>query len=508
MTKYDAIVVGAGNGGLTAACRLAKAGKKTLLLEQHNLPGGVASSFRRGRFEFETSLHQLAQIGTKERPAGTRKLLEGEFGLNINWYGISDVFRLITEGSNGTPIDATMPTGRQAFIDKMEEYAPGSRTAMEELFDLAEENLHGLQSLSAGASREYLEEHFPGFVRTAACSVNEVLDTLKLPTMARDLMNTYWGYYAVDCDHLSFMQYASAVVSYVEIGAFIPEYTSNELTSGLVERFRSMGGEIWLNCRAEEILFDGDHVSGVRTERGELETRHVIWNGSPAIAYATMIPKHLVPEREIKLTNARKFSARAFVVYLGLNKSIEELGIKDYCLFLRTSADSIKEYQRMSSFETNKGFLPVCYNVVNPKASPEGTCVMSFTRMYSADCWGDVDPDDYVALKERLADEMIDIYEQKSGIKIRDFIEEIEIATPWTYSRYAGVPQGATYGYEVRDWDNMLARLMMINEDYPIKGLRFSGATGPRSVGYSSTYNCGNMIANLTLKDMAEEEEK
>ena len=35
----------------------AKAGKKTLLIEQHNLPGGVASSFRRGRFEFDTALH-------------------------------------------------------------------------------------------------------------------------------------------------------------------------------------------------------------------------------------------------------------------------------------------------------------------------------------------------------------------------------------------------------------------------------------------------------------------
>ena len=45
MQKYDAIVVGAGLGGLSSACRLAKAGKKVLLIEQHNLPGGVASSF-------------------------------------------------------------------------------------------------------------------------------------------------------------------------------------------------------------------------------------------------------------------------------------------------------------------------------------------------------------------------------------------------------------------------------------------------------------------------------
>ena len=48
MQKYDAIVVGAGLGGLSSACRLAKAGKKVLLIEQHNLPGGVASANKTG----------------------------------------------------------------------------------------------------------------------------------------------------------------------------------------------------------------------------------------------------------------------------------------------------------------------------------------------------------------------------------------------------------------------------------------------------------------------------
>ena len=84
MQKYDAVVIGAGNGGLAAACRMAKGGKKTLLVERHNLPGGCASSFRRGRFEFETALHEICEWGSRENPGGCRKTCE-EYGLDIPW---------------------------------------------------------------------------------------------------------------------------------------------------------------------------------------------------------------------------------------------------------------------------------------------------------------------------------------------------------------------------------------------------------------------------------------
>lgn len=40
----DVVVVGAGLGGLGAALELARQGVKVLVLEQHNLPGGFATS--------------------------------------------------------------------------------------------------------------------------------------------------------------------------------------------------------------------------------------------------------------------------------------------------------------------------------------------------------------------------------------------------------------------------------------------------------------------------------
>ena len=509
MPKFDAVVIGAGNGGLAAACRLAKAGKKTLLIEQHNLPGGVASSFRRGRFEFETALHELCEFGSAENPGGCRQTIVDEFGLDINWYMVPDNFRVITTARDGSPIDATLPCGRENFINKMEEYVPGCRESVEKFFDLGAETLAAGKYMTASGGHpdsKLMQEKYPNFLRTAAYPVNRVLKALKMPDKAQDIMNTYWGYLGVDADHLSFMQYVNMVCLYVNHGAWIPEKTSNQLTTGLLERFRAMGGTAWFNCRAEEILFDEEeHVNGLRTTSGTVDTRYIICNANPTMTYANLVPQSIVPDRERKLAAARRYSARMFVVYMGLNRSAEELGLKDYSYFLPQSADSVKEYESLKRIETNKYNIALCYNVVNPKASPEGTCIVSLTTTYMEDCWSEIDPKDYVKTKNKVASDMIDWFEEKTGIIIRPYIEEFEVATPWTFCRYASVPQGAAYGYELRDWDNMMPRMMMMREEYPIKGLRFCGAASIRGDGFNSAIFSGDMMGKLTLAQMKEE---
>ncbi len=114
MKKYDAVVIGAGNGGLTAAVRLAQSGAKTLLVEKHNLPGGFATSFRRGRFEFEASLHELNDFGPPDN-AGDLRVLFDELGVTdkIEWTEIPDAYRVI---SRAEKLDASMPLGVNAFI--------------------------------------------------------------------------------------------------------------------------------------------------------------------------------------------------------------------------------------------------------------------------------------------------------------------------------------------------------------------------------------------------------
>ncbi len=60
----------------------------------------------------------------------------------------------------------------------------------------------------------------------------------------------------------------------------------------------------------------------------------------------------------------------------------------------------------------------VCYNVVNPGFSPEGTCVVSLTSTFMDDDWANVDPDDYVETKNAFAEKLIKLFEERYGVTV------------------------------------------------------------------------------------------
>ena len=120
--QYDLIVIGAGNGGLMAACRAAHAGLSVLVAERHHLPGGAATSFVRGRFEFEASLHETLGFGSEGDETG--KLFSG-LGIETDMVPLKDCYRFIV-GKNGVrELDITMPHGRDRVMETISRECPG-----------------------------------------------------------------------------------------------------------------------------------------------------------------------------------------------------------------------------------------------------------------------------------------------------------------------------------------------------------------------------------------------
>lgn len=504
MKKYDVVIVGAGNAGLAAALEVANAGKKALLIEQHNIPGGCATSFVRGRFEFDPSLHELCGVGSAEDPGEVRNLFN-KFGIDIDWKKVPDCFRVVSKYSDGTPMDVTMPSGREEFIAKMEEYVPGSTKAMNKLFALFDEIKDGLAYLTetqGNPDNKVLMSRFKNLLRIGYYPCYDVFKAIKLPKKSIDIMSTYWSYLGVDMKHLSFLHYASMVSNYIEKSAYIPAHTSHELSVKMVEKFRQLGGDVWFNCRALRFLFDEDRCCGVETTLGTVECDFVLANINPDIIYGKMMSKELIPEREKKLVAARNrdFGARMFTIHIGLDTTAEELGIEDYSIFMPGTSDSVAENKSLEKIVTNEYAIFLCYNIVNPDCSPKGTCQVSFTTMCGKNDWEIAAQEDYFKFKNAVAKKYIALLKEKTGIDISDHIEEIAVSTPWTFARYLGVPEGSVYGYKTKDWDGLMARMMMVGGDYPLNGLIPIGTSGPRGDGYSSAYYCGQSLALTALK--------
>jgi prolycopene isomerase len=133
MQTYEVVVIGAGNGGLTAAAKLAQEGLNVLLLKRHNIPGGAATSFCRGRFEFEVALHQLSGLGSPEKP-GLLRLQLDKLGVmeDLEFVEISDLYHVAT--ADGFRI--TLKTNREENIAVLKDKFPHEKDAIQGYFDL------------------------------------------------------------------------------------------------------------------------------------------------------------------------------------------------------------------------------------------------------------------------------------------------------------------------------------------------------------------------------------
>ena len=268
MSKFDAVVIGSGTGGLSAALSLATAGKKILLLEQHNMPGGCATSFVRGRFEFDASLHEFCSLGSPGNWAMTGKLLMEKYKLDIDWCLVPELYRCIGTTRSGKRFDLRLPCGVENVIQAMEKAVPGSEKPMRTFFELAEEcsaaydyfNDHMLDGLDK-KGYTFVDEglfmkKFPNFLRMAEYPFNKVLRKIGMPEDAIDILDVYWTYIGADYEKMSFVHQAWMFLMYTKYYPAICTRTSHELTMAGIRRLHELGAEVWLNTKAHKVVAD------------------------------------------------------------------------------------------------------------------------------------------------------------------------------------------------------------------------------------------------------------
>ena len=244
---YDVIVIGSGLGGLSAATFLASEGFSVLLLERHNIPGGYATSFVRGRYEFEVALHELSGIGPPENRGGLYRYLDS-LGITeeVDFIHIPNLYRAVFPD-----LDITLKADRQAFEDQLcqtfPQEAKGIRRFVKRIFDLRADLIKIAIQGGAG-SPVTMPFRLPHFFRYLPTTWGQVLNRDVKDPQARAVLSQYWGYVGMPPSKISFLYFATTLASYLRRGAAFPTGRSQALSNAFISRLEAFGGEAQMGC--------------------------------------------------------------------------------------------------------------------------------------------------------------------------------------------------------------------------------------------------------------------
>lgn len=504
---YDVIIIGGALAGMSAALQLqAKGVKDILILEKHNLPGGLATDFVRDGFEIEATLHEMMSIGKKGNRLKVGQFFD-DMGVDIDWLPVPECYRVALPNSG---IDAILHEGYENAAREIDAVVPGTFEKVHELLLLCRRVYDSMNILSVTpmSKVQMLLKH-PDFVKTVGYSATEVINTFNLPKKAVEMLTPYWIYVGNRMDDLPFTIYAFLMADYFT-GSYVCRGYSHEMSMKMEKKVEENGAQFEFKQEVEKILVKNGKVYGVRTRKGdEIHCDYVIAAPYPNKVYTSMIePLSEVPKGAIKMVNGRQLSVTPVSVIAVLEGKPEENGLMNYSTFSGTTMDTNEIWENYKNITEPYNYITtICLNYANPHCVPEGYTQVSITALVPSSAFEGVKEEEYFDLKRRLANEMMEEYIKISGVDFRPNITEIEITTPMTIAHYVGAWKGNIYGYSHSLADHAVARLQMKEQDHFIEGLEFAGAHGMSGDGMGPQITNGRAAAKGVLDDMAKKKE-
>lgn len=498
MREYDAIVIGAGAGGLGSGTRMALGGLKVLILEQHNIPGGATTSYRRGRFEIEVGVHFLTCVGSKENPGPLRKAFD-ELGVMDKFdVRLQDtMYRQIIPGV----IDITIPTSREALEKECKRQFPEESDALDKFFEI----VYGIwddhcrltnnfcwDRVYAPANEidpEATPEKYPYYYKYAYQNVEEFMSKLfKNRALANVLsaFTMFTGPASVAC----MMDLTYWLYTIMEYKPAVPVYNTMQLTDAVVEQFLAHGGEIHCNTHVDEILIEDGKAVGVRCADGrEFRAKMVVADFSPILAFDHMIDKKKLAPETVKImeesVKGKTVKDGIFNVYLGLDCDVKDLGVDEHLTFLVNPKIS------------GRFVMMDCPGFDNPGHDVPGTSLVTLATYTNFGEWLNVPTEQYVDYKWKVADEMIRVVEA-SYPGFREHIEEMETSSLVTTARFTQSPGGTSAGFL-----SNYANYFLNPENYDcIDGLMFVGEWGNNPGAVQPAYSRGVAVGRYLAENL------
>jgi len=501
---FDAVVVGSGGGGLGAATTLAGAGKKVLLLEQHDRFGGYMTAFERGDYRFEVSLHAMDGL----TPEGHLYPFFKKYGVfdRVRFTRLDPLYRSIYPDRT-----LSVPADRKEYEKRLIAAFPHEKRGIERLFkkfvDIHRQSEIGQGTFSPSWARRFwtylgapfrLTDLLAWMNRPLSALLDEYIDD----PQAKGTIAQLWGYLGMPPERLSAVYFVSMWGSYHRHGGWYPIGGSQAISDALAHYVATHGGVVRTNARVTKIIVEEERVRGVELADGtRYETDAVVSNASvPATIHQLVGDEHW-PEAYVAKIDKLEVSLSLAQLYLGIrDRSVLAPLAGTHSTFVNGSYDPMVEYRKMQDSDIDEmSYVMVDYGASDPGCAPAGGSVLVVTLPLQYDYqnrWRrDEGYDQYLALKQEVSDRLLDRVE-KILPGLRGQIEVAEMGTPLTMERYTLNPQGAIYGFAMTPEQSLVKRVAI---ETPIEGLYFAGAWTFPGAGQSASLNSGHFAAELIL---------
>jgi len=504
-TDFDAVIIGSGLGGLSCAAAFARQGFKPLVLEQHYVPGGYATTFKRpGGFVFDVSLHSTS-VSERER---LDKIIPGFPEIkDIEYVPHPNLYRVIYPD-----YDIRVPQkDLQGYINTLLKLFPEEKEGIEGIF----EDMKGLEgdiskySAAGGQiNMSTFAQDYPYLIKSFAKTWGSMLDARIKNMKLKAIISALWGYYGLPPSKLSSLYYALPTISYLQEGGYYVKGRSQAMSNAMVKYTEERGGKVMLRTRVEKILTKDHAAYGVQTADKKVYTAKVIVSNANAYdTFHRMLDEGDYLKDYLARMDRYTVSLSSFQVFLGLKKDlVGELGLKDTEVFYETGYDLEESFKRAVNADVeNEGFGLMLYDNLYKDYSPEGKNTITLITSQGYDHWKKYEADyfkgnkeEYRKEKERIADVLIKKAEETLLPGLSKAIGVKEIGTPLTNVRFTSNYRGAIYGWD-QTLDNSPPNRMPHNT--PIRNLYLAGAWTNPGGGYGAVLGSGLECFGLIMRE-------